>query len=598
MSEIDLTSKVGTLKLPEPFWIASAHRTQSKSAIRSWRAIKPSALTLKTSMREAPKEEKPTVREQTFPRLPHLGLSLYCDGPKNKEFLPYTKTAELLKYAVRMLPNTKVGISVVAGKEENYRELRGLCSDASFCELNLKYSFRVSYSKEGSCFFGTPENIGAAREFYERMFGELRRFLADFDGVPVFIKISRELAWLPGTSEFSDLLDVLASHNGGAGLILTNSLKKDVPPFMADGREWRWAGGVLCGEHLFEDTIQLIRRCYADTKKRNIPIVASGGMVGPTQILAALQAGAAAVQLCTIFDYRGLDYYHALCWNLEGRIENLGLRSLSQYVDRLRQESASTIYNMPFIYFERFLSKEAQRRLLRDVLRSQRMDMLVMSGRTLVDEWRPTLKKRFEKNLGFRVLLPNPEGLVFAAIQKSWGIREGSELDSRKQRVGETRDILLKLWNETEGDRRGMIQRESTEADKKRSEADAAVGNDDGEGEQGQGEEEILKLKEASGAVFLSDQCIFYSFYIFDDRVYIAPYPFTRAGKVDVPIYVFLAGTYEFERIDNEFEHLLKFATQTEQYLQLAHMTAMPAPAAGADGEKTSAEVISKEEIT
>jgi hypothetical protein len=528
-------------------------------------------------MKESPAEDKPTVRELTYPRLPHLGLSLYCDGPKNREFLSYSRTAELLKYAMRMLPDTKVGISAIAGKKEDYKELRELCPAASFGELNLKYSFRLS---EEESFFGTAETssvaapIGAAKKLYDEMLTALNAFLEAFRGLPIFVKISRELNWLPGTYEFKEFLRLLASHK--AGLIIANSLKTDVPPFMAEGREWRWSGGVLCGERLFEDTIQLIQRCDQECKDRNIPIIATGGMVGPTQVLAALQAGATAVQLCTLFDYKGRDYYRALCWNLEGRIENLGLRKLSEYVQRLQQESASTIYNMPFIYFERFFSKEAQRRLLRDVLRSQRMDALLMSGRNLVDEWSDSLDKRFQKNLGVRLLLPNPDGSVLAAIQKSWGISEGAELDARKQRIRESRNILLQRWEQSSPERKETIEREKKEAANKRLEAAAASGAATSEDHQGDGDEDAPEEKEAIFKIFYSDQCPFYSFYIFDDRVYIAPYPFTRPGKLDAPVYVFLAGTYEYERIDSEFQQLLAFAKQTEEGLQLKDAQSTP----------------------
>ena len=40
------------------------------------------------------------------------------------------------------------------------------------------------------------------------------------------------------------------------------------------------------------------------------------------------------------------------------------------------------------------------------------------------------------------------------------------------------------------------------------------------------------------------NQCPFHSLYLFDDKAYIAPYPFVRPGEVDVPaVNVFFAGS-------------------------------------------------------
>jgi len=255
-------------------------------------------------------------------------------------------------------------------------------------------------------------------------------------------------------------------------------------------------------------------------------------MITPEHMLTALRAGACAVQLCTTFEYNKINYYNTLCWQLQSRIESRGLRSFSNFVTRLREEGVASIHNMPFMYLERFWSEETQRRIRIDIRRSERMDVLVMSGKTVAEEWSEDLTARLSKNLGLLLLLPNTGGPVYAAIQRSWGIFEGPELEARKHRVLEARQSVESVRRATASERKKNIR----------------------EGE-----------KENSVEILFYDQCPFYSFYLFDDKVYVAPYPFTRPGRLESPVYVFFAGSPEYERIKDEVDRLKDYALQTRE---------------------------------
>ena len=125
MPEIDLTTKVGRLfTLRHPFWIASAHYTEKESAIESWKEVQPAALTLKTASTVRTLKEKKRIREKTLAILPRFGYSLYCDGAKQDEYLTYEGAADLLGKAQKALPETLVGISVLAGPDEKYDSWR------------------------------------------------------------------------------------------------------------------------------------------------------------------------------------------------------------------------------------------------------------------------------------------------------------------------------------------------------------------------------------------------------------------------------------------------------------------------------------------
>jgi dihydroorotate dehydrogenase len=523
MAEIDLTTPIGKiLNLSQPFWIASAHFSEKESVIDTWAEIEPAALTLKTAHKAPIEDSKAkSIRSKTTEFLNRFSRSYYCDGPKTRELLTYERAGELLNYARKKLPKTKLGISVICSDKQDYEEFRKLCQEADFCELNLKYIFR--FSEKEPAFFQL-----AAKKF-EELLAQVNEFCHAFKGLPVFIKISRELAWLPGTKELERLLDILSKH-GGAGLIVANSLKLDVPEFVSDGQERVLKNGVICGESLFDQTISLIQGFWASCEKREIPIVATGGMIDPEHVLMALRVGASAVQLCTAFDYYRPNYYNTLSWNLQNRIELLGLRSFSEFLSRLRKDSVATIYNMPFMYFERFWSTDIQRRLKKDVRDSVRMDVFVMSGKSIVEEWEETLKSRFGKNLGMRILLPNPDGQTYELIQKAWGLSD-DELQVRKRRVKEAHGTFQKLWKETAEARAKNI----------------AAGD-----------------REAAFLTSWTEKCPFYSFYLFDDKVCVAPYPFIRPGEPNIPVYVFFAGSQEYERIKNEANTLFEYARQSK----------------------------------
>jgi hypothetical protein len=173
---------------------------------------------------------------------------------------------------------------------------------------------------------------------------------------------------------------------------------------------------------------------------------------------------------------------------------------------------------MPFTYYEEFWGEEAQSAMRADVMTSSRMDMFVMSGQSLVTKWKDPLKIRFKKNLEARLLLPNPDGAIFVAIQKSWGMSDESEVGNRKSRLRKTVKDLRTLAKSA-------------------------------------GKEDLVEIA-------YTDKCPFVSFYIFDDKVYVAPYPFVLVAGADmpVPVYVFIAGSPEFARFEKEFNTLYTLA--------------------------------------
>ena len=518
MSQVELAADIGNfLTLAHPFWVSSAHYSHKDSAIRAWKEIEPAAITLKTSHRRIEEEKKDLVREPTDPVIPRFGRSFYCDGPKQDELLSYEQTASLLKVAEKELPSTILGVSVLADKDEDYDQLFQLCSTARFCELNLKYGFRLGKDDRTDYFT-------LAKERFEKLIIEVSRFCKAFSRIPILLKIPRELSWLPKTKEASELFSILREH-GKAAILIANSLKMDIPPFIGRGKEQLWNGGVICGDRLFDETIALIEAFADDCRKFNLPIVATGGMVSAEQALMALRAGASAVQLCTAFVYNGLNFYQTLCWNLQNRIESRGLRSFKEYLGKLRDEGVASVYSTPFMYFNSFWEDELQKRIKADVRRSEKFDLFLMSGKSISEKWSDVLRSRFEQNRGMRLLVPRTDAAVYIAIQKSWGLTE-LEIAARLERVAAAKAEFESIWKASAAAREKAAEKPE------------------------------FKIVD-------TEKCPFYSFYLFDDKVYVALYPFVRPGELGSPVYMFSAGSIEYERIKKEANQLISFAKQS-----------------------------------
>lgn len=508
MSETDLITKLQNgLVLANPFWIASSHLSEP-SMFKVWKDIEPAALTLKTTTKMDRAEPGKTTRgnRPTQDVLPRYGRSYYCDGLKMDEFHSYDECRSQLKEAKDVLKRTKIGISVLATQSEDFGELRNIMEGTDFAELNLKYSMRVQ---------AVPSSYPTIlAQKWKECLKLVEAFVKAFSGLPCFIKLCRELSWLPGTDEASQFFDVLGTH--GAGLIVANSRKADVTQFIHEGEEQEFRNGVITGDTLYDETIQLIEK-LGKSRPANVPIIATGGMVDEQQVLMALRAGADAVQLCTAFTYYKPGYYRTLVSGLKARMYWRGVTQLSDFTERLRKEGVASIYSMPFVYYSAFWGEDLQKQIQLDIKFSDRMDAVIMSGYTLTQEWHDVLSSRVLAHKSIRFMLPNPTGEPFTAIQRSWGIID-QELEQARSHVHTARKNLEELF--------AGVQLSEEERRK--------VGWD----------------------VSYYDRCPFYSFYLFDDKVYLAQYPFHRPGHLASPVYIFFRSSPEYARLDREWRGL------------------------------------------
>jgi len=291
-----------SFKLKDPFIVAASHWTADLQAIRNFADLSPSALTLKTtSARYGGSLDKIITLRRNQRRLidwTKRVFANYTDGPKELELWDVVATYEMLEKVEKILPDTMLGVSILQG--ENYREIHGQLDESKYdyTELNLKYSLRGI-------------QIDDILRYLDEIETDIEGYCDIFSSKPRFIKISREISPIIKTNRFFELLKKLAKNK--TGIIVANSRKMLVPPSRNSAQEpEELSEGVVVGEYLFMETYNLIKSIYSSgLEPSDIPvIIASGGIVDIGSMLDSLGGGASAVQLCTIYDTRGI-YAHA-----------------------------------------------------------------------------------------------------------------------------------------------------------------------------------------------------------------------------------------------------------------------------------------------
>jgi dihydroorotate dehydrogenase len=309
--------------------VASSHWTSTEAAFRAFAPIQPAALTLKTTSAKGGdgKEAKGKGREKRDIKTSQgHWIAKYTDGPKELELWDLATTYEMTKAARELLPKTKLGLSVLQG--ENYKKAKQTLQmeNYSYVELNWKYTFRSVDPKK-------------AREDIARIEKDLADFLAVFDDKPKLIKMPRESIPFLKTDGFSSCLAKLCSVK--AGLLVANSRRIRVPPSrVGSGTLKELTEGVVVGDYLFLETFDTIRQIASSDlyRKSKFGLVATGGIMDIAGVLDVFAAGADAVQLCTIFDVRGVQVLELLREQLAKLVQ--GRANLNELLSDIRQTDA------------------------------------------------------------------------------------------------------------------------------------------------------------------------------------------------------------------------------------------------------------------
>ena len=139
------TTICSDLVLDDPFMIASSHHSDSDKAFLNLVDYAPAAITLKTISNKAGGAGHDEKLSRSRVRLTYPGgnrLGIFTDGPKRLELWDAPTSLKFMQQVGKVLPSTKVGISVAEG-EDYPRIAKSLdLSAVAYVELNWKYTFR------------------------------------------------------------------------------------------------------------------------------------------------------------------------------------------------------------------------------------------------------------------------------------------------------------------------------------------------------------------------------------------------------------------------------------------------------------------------
>ncbi len=315
------------LTLSDPFMVSSSHWTANERAFRALAPFTPSSLTLKTTSERLGGSGTPVLARRDMRYLEDsFGRSFarYTDGPKTQELLDTATTACLVQQAVKWLPGTKIGLSILSGEDYSRLAKSLPVGDCSYVELNLKYQFRgVDFRA-----LDKPTNELAM---------ELDGFFAAFGRTPTLIKLPRELTAIISGVDLTEVFHQVADR--GAGVIVANSMRVTVPPSRVSGKDVReLSSGVVVGEYLILDTYHAVRILVQQCRDKGfcLPIVASGGVMDIGAVIDLMATGASGVQLCTVLDVRKPQYLEVLRQQMHDLASDAG--SVRELISTIRED--------------------------------------------------------------------------------------------------------------------------------------------------------------------------------------------------------------------------------------------------------------------
>jgi dihydroorotate dehydrogenase len=319
----DLTTNITSgLTLRDPFMIASSHWTSTEQGFRALAAVRPSAVTLKTTSERKGGDGKSFAKRdkrhlQDYFRSP---FAIYTDGPPTLELWDTVTTYEMTEIARKILPDSLLGLSILQG--EDYAAIRQSLDlrNYGYVELNWKYAFR-----------------GISSAALETITRDVESFIEIFGTLPRIVKLSREAARYFELTEFRNILSIL--HTANTSLIVANSKRIRVPPSRVSGeRPSELSKGVVIGEYLLLETYDLIRSLTELIPQgvRVPTLIGSGGVIDIAGLIDVIAGGASAIQLCTALDLRRVQVVELLREQLRTLAKDFG--SFESLVTAIRSD--------------------------------------------------------------------------------------------------------------------------------------------------------------------------------------------------------------------------------------------------------------------
>jgi dihydroorotate dehydrogenase len=164
------------------------------------------------------------------------------------------------------------------------------------------------------------------KEALDEILAALQQQQAPGDPKPIFVKVAPDL-----TFEALDEILELVAPRGLTGVVATNTTinrPETLDPEL--GRIYAESGG-LSGKPLQKRSTEVIRHLYRQTKGK-LFVIGVGGVFTVQDAWEKITAGASLLQIYTALVYEGPGVASQLVRGIAGRLEERGMRSLSEAV--------------------------------------------------------------------------------------------------------------------------------------------------------------------------------------------------------------------------------------------------------------------------
>jgi dihydroorotate dehydrogenase (NAD+) catalytic subunit len=294
---MDISAKLGKLKLNNPTVLASGILGVTKASLRNVASNGAGAVTMKSiSIEPRTGHHSPIIVTYDSGMLNSVGLSNPGIKEARREFVGMKDVG------------VPVIASIVGQTTKDFAYLAEQVNDMGFAALE------VAVSCPHTPGFGTmggqskPETVA-----------EITSAVRKKTQLPLFIKLSPNVEGIAKSAK-------AAEDSGADGITAVNSLG---PGMIIDVRTAKPVLGGIVGGITGPALRPIAVRCVYDIFKAvNIPIIGTGGVMTGNDAAEMILAGASAVGIGSAVYYRGVDVFRKVCEELDSVMKECGYRNI------------------------------------------------------------------------------------------------------------------------------------------------------------------------------------------------------------------------------------------------------------------------------
>lgn len=194
-----------------------------------------------------------------------------------------------VKEVIKNIKKSRPGVIVAANISKNR------ISEGDNITKDYTFVFAMLYDFVDMFVISQPEI-----SYLEDIIDELLQIRLSLDHYkPILVKVSPDM----GTNQLDEILD-LVRLSGIDGLVVAGPTKKREGLRTKSKKLESIGPGVISGAPVFQKNLELVKYISQETKGR-LPIIASGGIMNPSDALQMLQAGASLVEIHSGLLYKG-----------------------------------------------------------------------------------------------------------------------------------------------------------------------------------------------------------------------------------------------------------------------------------------------------